>query len=142
MTELKGLEVREVMGGRVRVTGKRGGSWNEGGGRAAGRAARRDKEEIIQSISPGHGAIIRSHLFSRAILPFIELLCLQQGDCMWGTLTHEMPRAPAPDLTGLSRLMVEGSDLPTLARPDVVLSVCTNRFVDAPEKLYCICSFK
>lgn len=66
--------------GRVRVTG-RGELLELEGGCAAGRAARRDKEEIIQSISPGRGAIIRSHLFSRAILLFIELLCLKQGDC-------------------------------------------------------------
>lgn len=78
VTELKGLGVGEVMGGSGGVTG-RGELLEREGGCAAGRAARRDKEEIIQSISLGRGAIIRSHLFSRAILPFIELLCLKQG---------------------------------------------------------------
>lgn len=34
-----------------------------------------DKEEIIQTISRSHCAIIRSHLFSRAVVLFIELLC-------------------------------------------------------------------
>lgn len=80
--------------GRVRVTG-RGELRKLKGGCAAGRAARRDKEEIIQSISPGHNAIIRSHLFSRAILLFIELLSLTQGDCNGRTLTPAMPHVLA-----------------------------------------------
>lgn len=79
VTELKGLRVGEVMEG-WRVTGRRG-QLKLLGACAAGRAARRDKEEIIRSISRVHGTIIRSHLFSRAILLFIELLCLQQGNC-------------------------------------------------------------
>lgn len=73
--------VKGVRGnGRAGVTG-RGEQLGTEGGFAARRAARPDKEEIIQSINPSRGAIIRSHLFSRAILLFIELLCLERGAC-------------------------------------------------------------
>lgn len=62
------------------MTGRREQLGTEGGF-AARREARPDKEEIIQSINSSRGAIIRSHLFSRAILLFIELLCLEHGAC-------------------------------------------------------------
>lgn len=66
--------------GRAGVTGRQEQLRAEGGC-SARRAAGPDKEEIIQSINPGRGAIIRSHLFSRAILLFIELLCLKRRSC-------------------------------------------------------------
>lgn len=68
------------------------------------RAFLADKEEIIQTISRSPCAIIRSHLFSRAIVLFIELLCCMErgGEGRWEMgegggavsdgLTHAVPQ--------------------------------------------------
>jgi len=94
----------------------REGESDEGEGRAAGtrakaaaagRAARRDKEEIVQSISRAAPQSSDLICFQEQFGLFIELLCLKQGGCNGGALAPAVSHALASDINGLSRWPLE-----------------------------------